>query len=146
MKAVSDICLLFLMLHTPGVLSLSTRKLHADVQSVRKKVFGCIGEGLVFWGRRGVGEEEVVFGYKLLFFFMIHRSSSVHVSPRRSYCKHLWVTLSCSGVHDFRDNKSWRNGFEQQCNTFYRDANITERTTRFYKNHIVVLFWIYLLF
>lgn len=36
MKVVLDICLIFLMLHTPGVLSLSTRKLHTDVHRCAK--------------------------------------------------------------------------------------------------------------
>lgn len=69
MKAVSDICLLFLMLHTPGVLSLSTRKLHADVQSVRKKVFGCIGEGLVFLGEARSGGGRGGFWVQAALFF-----------------------------------------------------------------------------
>ncbi len=36
MRAVSNICMVFLMLHTPGVLCLSTRKLHADVHRCAK--------------------------------------------------------------------------------------------------------------
>lgn len=36
MKAVLDFCWIFLLLHTPGVLSLSTRKLHTDVHRCAK--------------------------------------------------------------------------------------------------------------
>lgn len=99
MKAVLDICLIFLMLHTPDVLSLSTRKLHTDVHRCMRQVL-------------------VVAGHRVL--VLVHAAffgCTDQFKPcvtQRSDCKQLRVTVFCSGIHDFKDNTAGKNGFTQQ--------------------------------
>ena len=90
MKAALDICLIFLMLHTPGVLSLSTRKLHTDVHRCAKT-----------WSRL-----EKEFWYGVDGFSLVHWDRFNPCVTQRSYCKQLCVTVSCSGMEDFFKDKT----------------------------------------